>query len=183
MTCPRCGGNTRKRRVKSIAIERCPGCGGSWYSADMLRLLKDRERAGDYRWIDIDLWRHAGQFRAGRQERLACPKDRTVMTTVRYGDSRIRVNICTRCRGIWLDKGDYERILRYLENKVDSETLGGYVHDLKDEFLEIFTGPESAASELADFTKVLHLLELRFVVQHSTIATALRSAAKGVPGA
>ena len=28
-----------------------------------------------------------------------------------------------------------------------------------------------------------HLLELRFVVQHKNIASALRSAARGVPGA
>ena len=183
MQCPRCSNKMRRRRVKSLGIERCPDCGGSWYGADKLRLLKDKESAGDYRWIDVDLWQHAGQFRAGKQERLACPRDKTVMTTVRYGDSRIRVDICAQCRGIWLDKGNYARILKYLEKQVDSETLGGYVHDLRDEFLEIFLGPESAPSELANFTKVLHLLELRFVVQHPRIASALRSVTRGVPGA
>ena len=183
MQCPRCGSETKRRQIKSVSIQWCPSCGGSWYSADKLRLLKDREHAGDYRWIHIDLWRHADRFRAGRQERLVCPKDETVMTTVRYGDSRIRANICTECQGIWLDKGDYERILRYLEKKVNTETVAALVHDLREEFLEIFLEPEVAWAELADFTKVLHLLELRFVVQHPTIASALRAATRGMPGA
>jgi len=183
MTCPRCGGRTRARTIKSLKIDSCPSCGGSWYGAAELRLLKDREKAGDYRWVDVDLWRERERFRAGRQEHLTCPKDKREMTTVRYGASRVRVDICNRCRGIWLDQSEYEKILKHLEKRVNSETLQEYLDDVREEFIEIFSGAESFRSEIGDFLKVLHLLELRFKVEHPNIVAALERAARGVPGA
>lgn len=182
MSCPRCGGRMRARKIKSLTVDRCPSCGGSWYDAAELRLLKDREQAGDYRWIDIDLWREREHFRSGKQEHLICPRDKRELITVRYGTSRVRVDICTRCRGIWLDAAEYEKILKHLEKRVNSETVGEYLDDVREEFVEIFAGPESFRSEIGDFLKVLHLLELRFKVEHPSIAAALERAARGVPG-
>ena len=104
------------------------------------------------------------------------------MVTVRYGDSRIRVDICERCRGIWLDAQEYAKILRYLEQKVDSETVAGYLRDLRKEFADALRHPSKAVSDLVDMAKILHLLELRFIIQHSDIAGALRTASRGVPG-
>ena len=182
MTCPRCGGRTRKRRIKSVQVDRCPACGGTWFAAGKLQLLKNRERAGDYCWIDIDLWRDRRQFRAGRQQRLVCPRDGRPMITVRYGTSRVRVDICSACRGIWLDRAEYDKIVAYLEKRVNTETVQGYLRDLEEEFVEFFTGRKGLTAELAGLTKVLHLLELRFTVQHPRIASTLRSASRGVPG-
>ena len=182
MDCPRCGAQLRRRRLGSVAFRRCSSCAGAWYGADKLRLLKSRAARGDYRWIDIDLWRDRRKFRAGRQERLECPKDGQAMVTVRYGESRIRVDICERCRGIWLDAKEYGKVLSYLEHKVDSETVAGYLSDLRKEFVDALAHPSRAASDLADMAKVFHLLELRFIVQHRNIATALRSGSRGIPG-
>ncbi len=183
MDCPRCRAQLRRRRFQSVTFQRCPKCGGAWYGADKLRILKNRAAHGDYRWIDIDLWKDRRKFRAGKQKRLVCPKDGRTMVTVRYGDSRIRVDICERCRGIWLDANEYGKVLRYLERKVDSETVAGYLQDLRKEFADALSHPTRVASDLADMAKVLHLLELRFIVQHSGIAGALRSVSRGVPGA
>ena len=58
-----------------------------------------------------------------------------------------------------------------------------YLQDLRKEFAGALSHPARAASDLADMAKILHLLELRFVVQHANIAGALRSASRGVPGA
>ena len=75
MDCPRCGAQLRRRRLKSVGFQRCLSCSGAWYGADKLRILKNRAAHGDYRWIHIDLWKERRRFRAGKQERLACPKD------------------------------------------------------------------------------------------------------------
>jgi Zn-finger nucleic acid-binding protein len=183
MTCPRCAAGLRARTTRGIRYRRCPKCGGSWFPGDKLRVLKDNAAHGDYRWIDIDLWKERGKFRAGKQEKLVCPKDRQTMTTVRYGDSNVRVDVCSKCRGVWLDTKEYAKIARYLERVVDTETVAGYVSELRDEFVDVFTNPRHAASELGSFFKVLHLLELRFGVEHRNVAEALRSAGRGVPGA
>jgi Zn-finger nucleic acid-binding protein len=182
MTCPRCAGRTRKLRVKSVQLDRCSNCQGTWFDADELRVLKDREKGGDYRWIDIDLWRDRAKFRAGRQEKLVCPKDGETMTTVRYGRSAIRVEICGVCEGVWLDQGEYAKITAYLEKKVNEETVSDYLHELREEFVDLFKRRKGVREEVADMAKVVHLLELRFSVEHSGIVERLRRTVH-IPGA
>ena len=182
MKCPECSHDLASFKVGSITVDRCRQCGGTWYAKDELRLIKDRERGEDYRWIDVDLWKDPDRFVSGEQNHYVCPADGKPMLTVHYGESPVHIDVCTQCHGIFLPKGAYQAILAYLEKQVDTETVRGYVRDLKEEFVEIFNGPEGVASELADFAKVLHLLEVRFVVRHSNLAEALRSAARGFPG-
>lgn len=183
MECPRCSAATEQVDIKSVKVDRCTGCGGTWHDVGELRLLKDEESRGDYRWIDMELWRAREEFHPDTQDGLSCPSDGQTMTTVHYGKSDVQIDICGTCRGIWLDKGEYRKVLAYLEDVVNEQTASDYVGNLKDEFLEIFTGPEGFRSELADFTKVLSLLQLRFAVQHPDLTATLRSISKGTPGA
>jgi Zn-finger nucleic acid-binding protein len=182
MKCPRCHVRLRVRRLGSVEFHRCPSCGGAWYAAGKFRLLKRRASHGDYRWIHIDLWKDEAKFRAGKQERLVCPNDKQTMVTVRYGDSRIRVDICEHCRGIWLDEREYAKILSYLERKVDSETVAAYLDDMRKEFVDALRHPVRAAEDVGDIGKIIHLLELRFIVQHPKIANTLRATTRGIPG-
>jgi Zn-finger nucleic acid-binding protein len=161
-------------RIGSIRVQRCPECGGTWYPKDQLRLLKDRASRGDYRWIDVDLWKDAARFRAAKQERYACPADGSPMTTVRYGDSEVRIDICSTCAGAWLDRGEYERILAHLERVVLGSSVNDYLDDVREEFVEVFTGPEGPGPELRDLAKIIYLLQLRFTVEHPRIVGALQ---------
>jgi Zn-finger nucleic acid-binding protein len=182
MDCPRCSAPIEQVDIKSVKVDRCTGCGGTWYDVDELRLLKDTESHGNYRWIDMELWRAREEFRPDTQDGLSCPRDGQTMTTAHYGKSDVQIDICGTCRGIWLDKGEYRKVLAYLDEQVNEQPISDYLRSLKDEFLEIFTGPEGSRSEFADFTKVLSLLQLRFAVQHPDLAAAIQSAAKGTPG-
>ena len=166
MDCPKCGVATEQVEIKSVKVDRCPECGGSWYDQDELRLLKDEESGGDYRWIDVDLWQDAEKVRVAETSVANCPKDGAPLAPVQYGEPEISVEVCPRCFGIWLDKGEYEKIIQHLEAKVDSETFTGYLADMEEEFVELFTGKEGFKSELADLGKVFYLLRLRFAVEH-----------------
>lgn len=182
MECPSCGSPTEQVEIESIKVDRCTKCGGVWYDYGELRLLKDKEDHGDYRWIDLDLWRERERFRSAEQDGLACPIDGQAMVTVHYGDSDVHVDICPSRHGVWLEKGAYERIVAYLADKVDSESLGEYVHDVWDEFIDVFTAREGVREEIGDLGRVLYLLQLRFTVQFPDLAAALRSIGKGTPG-
>jgi len=182
MKCPRCAGRTRKMRVKSVQVDRCAKCFGTWFDADEMRVLKDREKRGEYRWIDFDLWRDRAKFRAGRQEGLVCPKDGEAMITVRYGRSPVRIDICGRCQGIWMDQGEYAKVIAYLDKKVNSETVGEYLHELREEFVDVFTRRKGVRAELADMAKVVHLLELRFRAEHPKLVEQLERTIR-IPGA
>lgn len=183
MKCPSCGATTSPTELKSIRVDRCPSCGGVWCDRDQLRLLKDREAHGDYRWIDVDLWKDASKLRSGRQRGLRCPGDEQAMTTVHYGESDVSVDICGACQGVWLDGTDYERIVAYLNERVNAETVTDYLDDVREEFVEVFTGPEGPLSELKDLVKVLYLLQLRFAIEHLNLSSILARIGRGIPGA
>src|SRR2546422_11724902 len=108
----------------SIPIQRCPKCEGTWYEKDQLRILKDKEAHGDYCWINLDLWRDVAKFRAASSSRCTCPADSTPLTPVHYGNANIVVDICQTCKGVWLDKGEYARIIKFLDDTVDGESVG-----------------------------------------------------------
>jgi Zn-finger nucleic acid-binding protein len=175
MDCPKSHGRLEAVSVGSIHIDRCPQCAGSWYDRGELRLLKDKEARGDYCWIDSDLWKDTDRFRADKQERYVCPSDGRPMTTVRYGESPVLVDICSDCHGVWLDRDEYDRIVAYLQDIVNTQTAGDYLKDVRDEFVEILTGPEGPVSEMNDFARVLYLLQLRLVIERPRLAAFLNS--------
>jgi len=178
LECPKCHKPLETVAIGGVRVERCTQCGGTWYDKDQLRVLKDKESRGDYSWIDFDLWKDIGKFRARRQQRYSCPRDGLPMTTVHYGDTSIAVDICSECRGIWLDKGEYEEIVRYLEKVVDTSSVGDYVNDMREEFVRLLEAREAPWSVLKDLSKILYLLELRFVVNHPGLAGAASSLPK-----
>jgi Zn-finger nucleic acid-binding protein len=175
MDCPKGHGPLESVSVGSIRIDRCTDCGGSWYDHHELRLLKDKEARGDYCWIDFDLWKDTNEFRADKQERYVCPSDGHPMTTVHCSESPVLVDICPECEGVWLDRNEYDLIVAYLEETVNTQTTGDYLEDIRDEFIEIFTGPEGPISEMEDLGRVLYLLQLRFVIEHPRLQTFLNT--------
>lgn len=173
MDCPKDRTPLEIVHFHSIPIRRCPRCGGTWYEKDQLRILKDKEAHGDYCWMNLDLWKDADKFRAASTPRYTCPADNDPLTAVHYGDSNIVVDICPTCKGVWLDKREYSQIIKYLDDVLDSESVGDFLKDLREEFRAILGGHPVA--ELRGLAKVLYLLELRFFVQHPALMSAVQS--------
>ena len=173
MDCPKDRTPLEVVHFHSIPIHRCLKCEGTWYQKDQLQILKDKEAHGDYCWINLDLWRDAANFRAASTSRYACPADGTPLTPVHYRNASIVVDMCETCKGVWLDKGEYARIIKFLADAVDAQSVGNYLSDLRDEFGEIVRGHPLAG--LRGIEKVLYLLELRFFVQHPRLLSGVQS--------
>ena len=173
MDCPKDQTPLEVVHFLSIPIHRCLTCEGTWYEKGQLRILKDKESHGDYCWINLDLWRDAAKFRAALTSRYTCPTDSTPLIPVHYGTAPIVVDICERCKGVWLDKGEYARIIKFLDAAVDTESVGDYLRDLRDEFGELVRGHPLAG--LKGVEMVLYLLELRFFVQHPQLLSSIQS--------
>jgi len=174
MKCPTGDGDLRRVELGPAFIDVCDVCKGSWYDVGELRVLKDLEASGDYSWIDVDIWRHLDEFQGPEQRGLACPVDGDAMTSVRYGDSGVTVDACKACHGVWLDKNEYDLIVRHLEDRVNTESLGEYVKDLREEFVRVFMGAESPVEGLRHLDRVIYLMQLRFGAEHPGIAAVLR---------
>jgi len=76
------------------------------------------------------------------------------------------VDYCNLCQGVWLDQGEFNKIIHYLKEKLSHEVLEHYSKNLAEEFKEIFSGPESLKEEALDFFMVFGLLKYKFAVQH-----------------
>lgn len=163
MICPKCKIGLEKAIFYNTEVDYCPKCLGIFFEQDELRQAKD-ERDRDLRWLDIDLWADKTKFKTNYGIRN-CPKCRLPLYEVYYGDSGIIVDVCNLCEGIWLDRGEFKKIIEYLKRKADYEILNNYLKVLSEEFWEIFSGPENLRDEILDFLTVFKIINYKFLIQ------------------
>lgn len=171
MKCPDCSSGLEETDYRGLRLDECPRCRGRWFDRDELRQAKDRTD-DDLRWLDFDPFgQEAGRF-AIRSERDLCPRCETPMASLTYETSRVVIDKCEQCQGIWLNHGEFEKIIKYLYKIVSSKKAADYVKEAQTQFVEVFTGPEGTISEIRDFLAVLTLLRLRIAVEQPGIADA-----------
>lgn len=195
MLCPLCQKTLDKAILNNVEVDFCPDCFGLWFEKEELRWAKD-EKAKDLKWLDIDLWSDKKRFKIAYGQKL-CPSCRLPLYEVDYhhnspkpslkgkspkkSKSRVqgigknlsapvKVDVCNLCQGIWLDRGEFKKIIEHLKEKGSYEVLNNYSKNLVREFWEIFTGPETLREEILDFLTILKLLNYKFAVQHPTIS-------------
>jgi Zn-finger nucleic acid-binding protein len=165
-----------KALFHNTELDYCPLCLGVWFDKDELRLAKDNKDQ-QINWLDFDIWRDKKRFEISRASRQ-CPVCRVIFVQVRYEDSKIKVDFCRNCQGIWLDRGEFKRIMVYLRRKSDYEILRRYTQNAVKELWEVFTGPEKFREELEDFLMLLKLFNYKFVVQHQWLNKLIENAQK-----
>jgi len=173
MICPLCKINFKKVIFYGVEVDYCPMCLGLWFEEDELRLAKDKKDK-NLMWLDIDLWKDRKKFKIFLGERL-CPACRLPLYEVYYSDSRIIVDFCSLCKGVWLDRGEFKRIIEYLKKKADKEMLKNYTKNLLTEVVEILIGPETLREEISDFLTVLKLLNYKLAAQYPTLTSIIYS--------
>lgn len=176
MICPICKIELDKVIFYGIEVDYCPKCLGLWFEEDELRLAKDA-RDRDLNWLDIDLWKKKTSFRISPGRKI-CPACRLPLYQVNYGRSKIMVDVCNICKGIWLDRGEFKKIIDYLKREGHYEVINNYAKNLIREFWEIFVGPETLREEINDFLTILKLLKYKLTIQHPTIAKIISSLPK-----
>ena len=173
-TCPHHNSITlEKAVVLGVEIDYCPKDYGLWFEEQELQLAKDA-RDRDLRWLDIDLWQDPARFRLNKQQKL-CPTDRLPLYEVEYGDSGIKVDLCSLCHGIWLDRGEFKNLVVYLREKSEHRILYHYTRDLLEEAWEVFSGPEILREEVLDFLTILKLLMYKFAAQYARLSQIMVS--------
>lgn len=172
--------------ILGVQIDYCPKGYGLWFDEHELLEAKDAKDR-ELRWLDIDLWKDLAKFTLSPNTKL-CPKDRLPMYEVEYaaseeaslapvgrGDSGIKVDLCSICRGIWLDRGEFKNIIVYLRESSENRILYHYTRNLLEEAWEVFSGPEILREEVLDFLAVLKLLMYKFAVQHAKLSQIMVS--------
>ena len=177
MECPNCKHELKKIPYNDINLAQCINCGGMWFDKGELRAVKDKEDEF-LQWLDVDLFSNPQAFKGGYST-MICPNDKEPLYEISYDSADIKVDVCRKCQGVWLDKEEYDTIVAFLKRMVFREDFSQYLKHLEDEIKEIVTGPEDLVSELKDVYIVFRLLENRLVSQWprvEEIMIALRTA-------
>ena len=170
--CPKC----RKERLEAevfngVEIDYCPVCLGAWFEEDELRQAKDN-RDENLKWLDVDLWEDKSKFRISYGIRL-CPTCRMPLYEIYYGDSKIIVDVCGVCRGVWLDRAEFRKIIEYLREKAGEEVVKNGCQALASEMKEVVSGPETLKEEVGDFLAILNALSYKFSIDHPVLSEVI----------
>ena len=158
-------------QIKNISVDACSNCKGIWFDNDELRKVKDYTLK-EASWLDADLWEDESKFLSVKSNK-SCPKCTNILFKINYGDSTIEIDACKYCKGIWLDGGDFGKVIRYIKDKTSSEVLSRYTTNLIEEAKEIFTGPETRKSEIVDLIILLDFFKYKFMTEHEKLSNVL----------
>lgn len=177
--CPKCKVAMISKNIGPVEIDECSKCKGVWFDKYELRCAKDTTDK-DLNWMDFEVWKHSDQFKA-KPSSLKCPVCKTATHSINYGTTHIKIDYCSTCKGVWLDKGEFRKLINALEQQLLTQPFSQYVRDAIEEAKEIITGPESLISEWKDFSTVLRLMQYRLFVENPKLLDAVMAAQKKSP--
>ena len=115
MRCPRDGAEAFLKSVQGpkgqFQLDVCPKCGGAWFdNGEIAKVSGDKE-----------IERMIVEY-AGGPSSLACPHCGREMVTRPVGD--ITLDVCAKCKGVWVDAGELENAARTLRGEFSDVQLG-----------------------------------------------------------
>jgi Zn-finger nucleic acid-binding protein len=157
----KCDIEMHKKNIQGIEVDECEKCEGMWFDNDELRQIKDHVDS-DLNWMDFDIWKHPEKFKA-KTQRFDCPNCSNAMNVLDYDETKVEIDYCSKCKGIWLEKDELQKIIASLEEELLTKSMSDYVKETLEEATELLTGPESFLSEWKDFTTILRFLQYRIL--------------------
>lgn len=170
MKCPCCNTDLKRKMIKDVEVDECNKCKGIWFEDDELRKAKDFTDS-DLNWMDFEIWKHKDKSQA-RARNLACPQCNQTLVAVDYADTGVEIDYCPECKGTWLDKGEFKKVIDALTNELLTKSFSEYIKASLEEAKEIITGSESFVSEWKDFTTVFRMMQYRLFVENPKLLDA-----------
>lgn len=146
--CPACGTKLDLYSMLRIKFEGCPKCYGMWLERDELRKLKDRVGIGELRWLNCEI--ENIEQTAVIQSKRVCPKaDRGNLLSVLFGKTSVVLDWCPKCHGIWLDRGEYDKVIQYLRDEAGEATSKDVEKEIAEDLRQLWKGgPAGRVAEI-----------------------------------
>ena len=104
--CPKDGHPLEEKLVKGKTITHCQKCRGFWIPPSVVK-------AAVGKLPDLSYYATAS---------IACPDDSSALVEIRHQE--IEIDVCKMCGGVWLDRGEFEQILRKKPKSKNSGSAG-----------------------------------------------------------
>ncbi len=178
--CPNDKNELKSVAFKSVNVLECNLCKGLFFDREELTKAKNNTD-NDLRWLNFDLFSEKDHKYNDHPSSKKCPKDNTEMSSLKYQHSTVLIDKCNTCKGVWLDHGEFQKIINYLEKIVVSESAKGYEKETIKKFLELGTDHEDKISEFKDLLVLTKLLEERFIIEHPSLEETIRAITVNTP--
>ena len=101
--CPACSELLFRRKIESVEVDGCPGCGGAWLDKGELHALAKSPEA----LRKLDRTFVPGAQAMAPQHRGLCPRCEQPLVQMEFEQFRgVRLDRCKPCGGLWLDHGE-----------------------------------------------------------------------------
>ena len=117
INCPVCGEELAVERSSGVAVMCCPECEGLWVQRQRLGVILEghMRRFAANRGGEI-VRRKRINPREVETVRRICPECGRAMAKLNYAyNSNVIVDQCDTCHGIWLDKGEVEKLAEFFK--------------------------------------------------------------------
>ena len=171
--CPACGAKLDLYSILSMEFEGCPKCHGMWLERDELRKLKNKVGIGELHWLNSEV-DNIEQTAAIASKRVCPKKDSRNLLSVVFGKSSVLLDWCPKCHGIWLDRGEYDKIVEYLRDEAGNATLKDVEKEITEDVRKLWEGgPESRVAEIGDIAAAVTALLNFTIFEHPKLFKTL----------
>ncbi|MGD9359708.1 MAG: zf-TFIIB domain-containing protein [Desulfobacterales bacterium] len=125
MHCPKCHEAMKPLKIGDVEIDECRQCRGIWFDKGELAEAKD-EVDPDLRWLDFGIWKQETRFHIN-DGLLKCPRcQENAMREINYQGPDVDFRFCPFCEGVWLNAGDFKKILDAPSEEAESKSASEY---------------------------------------------------------
>ena len=144
MICPRTNAALETLRIGPVKVSVSTGCGGIWFPNFQLKRSEDMNSKQRVKLIELSR-RYRNEDDIDTTARVPCPADDGVVLMRRFFSFKkeIEIDECGRCGGVWLDPGEFEKILKTyhsaqgLSEKARREKSSEVIRQLNEESRQI----------------------------------------------
>jgi len=115
LACLKCTSVLDKARIDEIEVDLCPSCGGLWLDHGEIEKLA-RKQGGEIDRLRRLLTSHKGPPPVPSDITSACPSCTANMKEVVLADDKLKIDFCTRCKGVFLDRGEVDAALKAIKD-------------------------------------------------------------------
>jgi Zn-finger nucleic acid-binding protein len=174
----------RECPVASVSVDECLRCGGVWFECGEFTAAKD-EMSPDLNWIDCKVLPSAQalvqefeNFSSGfdwlemdyTQKQNAevveshspqCPECNTRLHKLVHSGTRVEMDVCRKCQGVWLGQGEFEKILAEMRECACRMSPQELAKEIVEEIKDVFVGEEPVGAEFRDLAMVIQLIRYK----------------------
>jgi len=177
--CPACGAKLDLYAILSIEFEGCPKCRGLWLDRDELRKLKDKVGIGELHWLNSEV-EHIEQTVAIASKRSCPKKDSGNLFSVLFGKSSVVLDWCPKCHGIWLDRGEYDKVIDYLREEAGNANIKDVEKEIAEDVKQLWKGgPSGRVAEIGEISAAVTALLNFAIFEHPKLFKFLMDAQAG----